>query len=985
MKRNVFRKILAVLVITLIPVVTPLEPVAAETDSLITALVFNESEATTLGLQFHSMDDTSGGDYVTARYDDPSPGAYTIIYTVTLSPYRGVPSDSPNIIFEDETYGCTKCIDPDCQQIELTDGRFVPAKPCYSPYRNGYTNFGQLSGETVFSQGDLLVKIESTTSYGVTTPEYHALSKSQHEWFVEQLTNKITANYQDVMQLSAYAYIAPQPMNQGLAYEGQDVVFLEGDVTGPNGGVPDVRLEGFYYSESGSGWNYALKTDATGHFKGMMGLATEVSYMSVKANHTETSPAYAGTDTIWVRDLNGQPTATEAGIVLSIDTDKKAYSAGETVVIQGAASDDSGPLTGASVTVNVSGTQLPATTDASGNYRVEFPIPQNVTQAVYTATATASYSGYPDKSNSTSFVVGDIGLIIEMNPATSESFIGVTADGISSLVITVSLPGCTDVSISPPDIGRTEGSTLDATGGLTLDAAGLAEITYYPPDYLTKGQLTRELSVHQSDARVWAAPVPLALTYTDASGQTGQASTEILVCRPPVMLVHGFLGGTATWGKMASYLQGDKFDTYLGDYGASDQSIEGLALILKNDIRQQKTEYTAANIKIGKLDAVGHSMGGLISRYYSHGLTSYDGDLRKLIMVGTPNHGVSWSKKITGNLGAGWYQTHRMPAEQLYEESPFMKALNSGETTGAHLNPDIQYGNIYGFPDDWVVNAASAYLNGVASVTEADVKHSPDIPSVPHVAITEYLNVWDQVNTWLTSDIYRPPLKGTHIEVYKYWGDVYQLVYDAWGNHETQITASPTQIDTFQGLRTGPDSKAIIHLSIDDTPWGVIFLDPDSEIFLGYCSPQMVEIRLWQGGATFRSKEDGHFTVPVNISRSQDGEWWSYRPKAVVTGLNTEFAITAGANIEVHCLEGGLVVDTPDATGDGTTLSAENSVSVTGEVVTTITPVSEDDFWWASEDDDFLDAPSGGGWLDKLKGAWNSFLDWITSFTGCSR
>jgi hypothetical protein len=160
MKRNVFRKILAVLVITLIPVVTPLEPVAAETDSLITALVFNESEATTLGLQFHSMDDTSGGDYVTARYDDPSPGAYTIIYTVTLSPYRGVPSDSPKIIFEDETYGCTKCIDPDCQQIELTDGRFVPAKPCYSPYRNGYTNFGQLSGETVFSQGDLLVKIE---------------------------------------------------------------------------------------------------------------------------------------------------------------------------------------------------------------------------------------------------------------------------------------------------------------------------------------------------------------------------------------------------------------------------------------------------------------------------------------------------------------------------------------------------------------------------------------------------------------------------------------------------------------------------------------------------------------------------------------------------------------------------------------------------------------------------------------------------------
>lgn len=975
------------MVTTLIPVVTPAEPVFADADSLISALVLNETEATALGLQFRSLDDTSSSaDYVTASYADPSPGAYSIIYTVTLSPYRGSPSDSPNIIFEDKTYGCSNCLDPDCQQVGLPGDKFVPRSPCYRPYRNGYTDFGLLAGETVFAEGDLLVTIESYTNYGITTPEYHALSKSRHDWFVEQVTAKITTNYlADMMQLSAYAYIAPQPMNQGLAYEGQDVVFLEGDVTGPNGGVAGVRLEGFYYSESGSGWNYAAETDSTGHFKRVMGLATEVSYMSVKANHTETSPAYAGTDIIYVRDLNGQPTATEAGIILSITSDKKAYSAGETVVIQGTVSDNSGALAGASVTVNVSGTQLPVTTDSSGNYRVEFPLPQDVTQAVYTATATASYSGYPDKSNSTSFVVGDIGLIIEMNPATGEPFIGVTADGASSLVISVSLPGCADVTISPPDAGKIEGSAISTSNSLTMDATGLAEITYYPPDYLTKDQITREVAVHPSGARVWVAVVPLTLTYTDASGQPGQIASEILVCRPPVMLVHGFLGGTATWGKMASYLNGDKFDTYLGEYGATDQSVEGLALILKNNIRQQKTEYSSANIKIAKVDAVGHSMGGLISRYYSHGLTSYDSDLRKLIMVGTPNHGVSWTKKITGNIGAGWYQTHRTPAEQLYSESPFMKALNSGEASGAHLNSDIQYGNIYGFPDDWVVSAASAYLNGVASVTEADVKHSPDIPSVPNVAITEYLNVWEQVNTWLTSDIYRPPLKGTHVEVFKYWGDVYQVTYDASGGHETQLTSSPTQIDTFQSLRTGPDSKAIIHLSIGDVPWGVIFLDPASEIFLGYCSPQLVEIRLWQGSATFRSKDDGHFTVPVNIKRSENGEWWQYSPQAVVTGLNTEFAVTAGDNIEVHCLEGALMVDTPDAAGDGTTVSANNSVSVAGEAVTAISPATVDDFWWSTEDDDFLDVPAGGGWLDKLKGFWNSFLDWITSVKGCSR
>jgi len=535
------------------------------------------------------------------------------------------------------------------------------------------------------------------------------------------------------------------------------------------------------------------------------------------------------------------------------------------------------------------------------------------------------------------------------------------------------------VKVSQPDVGKLEGNAVDATGNVTLDSTGVAEITYYPPDYLTKEQLNREMNVHQSGSRVWAAEVPLTLTYTDVSEQDGKIDAEILVCRPPVMLVHGFLGATATWGKMSSYLQGDKFDTYLGNYGATGQSIEGLALILKGDIKKQKVDYANANIKLTKVDAVGHSMGGLISRYYSHGLTDYDGDLRKLIMVGTPNHGVSWTKKITGNIGAGWYQTHRIPAQQLYSESPFMKTLNSGEATGAHLNPDMQYGNIYGYPGDWVVSSASAYLNGVASVTESDVKHSPDIPGVPAVAITEYLNAWEQVQTWLTSDIYRPALKGSHAEVFKYWGDVYLIDYDAAGSHENKLESSPTQFDSWQSLRTGPDSKAIVHLTINDLPWGVIFLDPDSEIFLGYVSPQLVEIRLWQGSATFRSKEDGHFTVPVNIKRSQDGEWWKYTPKALITGLNTEFAVTAGDNIEIHCLEGELVVDTPEATGDGTTISAGNSVSVTGEAVAAINPASEDDFWWSTENDNFLDSTSGGGWLDKFKGFIDSFINWIKS------
>jgi len=636
-------------------------------------------------------------------------------------------------------------------------------------------------------------------------------------------------------------------------------------------------------------------------------------------------------------DASGCAIAKEMS--LTVSTDKKAYSAGETVVIQGSVSDAEGNLAGAALIVDVNGTQLTATADLSGNYRCEFPIPDDISQGIYTVKATVSHSDYPSTSKSVSFVVGEIGIQLEENPVTGKPFTGIAADGVSSLRISISLPGCSNVKIGKPDVGELKGDAINFLGSVTLDSAGMAEITYYPPDYLTKDQLTRNLDVQQTNSKTWAAEVPLTLTYTDASDNEGKIESEILVFRPPVMLVHGFLGATATWGKMSTYLRGEKFDTYIGNYGATGQSIEGLSLILKNDIRKQKVDYANSNIKLAKVDIVGHSMGGLISRYYTHGLSGYDGDVRKLIMVGTPNHGVSWTKKITGNVGAGWYQTHRIPAGQLYSESSFMKTLNSGEKTGTHLNPDIQYGNIYGYPDDWVVSAASAYLNGVDYVTEPDVKHSPDIPVVPKVAITEYLKTWDQVKRWLNQDIYKPPLKGSRVEVYKYEGDVYL--------DEIKLTSSPAKFDSWHSLRTGKDSTAIVHLTINGRPWGVIFLDPESEIFLGYCSPQLVEVRLWKGSATFRSGKDGHFTVPVNIKRSEGGEWWKCNPQAVVTGQGTEFAVTAGENIEVHCLEGELVVDTPNATA--------------------INPALKDDFWWSTEDDHFLDSTPGGDWLGKFK------------------
>jgi len=115
------------------------------------------------------------------------------------------------------------------------------------------------------------------------------------------------------------------------------------------------------------------------------------------------------------------------GMQLSVSTDKKTYSPGETVIvnIRGSVWDAKGGLTGASIAVDVSGTKLSATTDSSGKYKCEFPLPPEVTRGTYTVTATASYSGYPSVSKSTSFAVG-APLIVEISTDKENYLIGET-------------------------------------------------------------------------------------------------------------------------------------------------------------------------------------------------------------------------------------------------------------------------------------------------------------------------------------------------------------------------------------------------------------------------------------------------------------------------------------------------------------------------------------------------------------------------------
>jgi pimeloyl-ACP methyl ester carboxylesterase len=168
----------------------------------------------------------------------------------------------------------------------------------------------------------------------------------------------------------------------------------------------------------------------------------------------------------------------------------------------------------------------------------------------------------------------------------------------------------------------------------------------------------------------------------DATDGTNDETQTLTLGRPPVVLVHGLNGNAGEWntgsGVQAS-LSGAGFQVSPVDYSATNHSsIEtNKDVLLENDRGILKIEdtYHAQEWAIARVDVVGHSMGGLISRYFASQPeylsvdNYYKGYIHRLVTIGTPH------------LGAGQPQAYYgFYLECLYEQNPtalaFLKLAN---------------------------------------------------------------------------------------------------------------------------------------------------------------------------------------------------------------------------------------------------------------------------------------------------------------------
>src|SRR5687767_3508403 len=112
--------------------------------------------------------------------------------------------------------------------------------------------------------------------------------------------------------------------------------------------------------------------------------------------------------------------------------------------------------------------------------------------------------------------------------------------------------------------------------------------------------------------------------------------------RPPVLLIHGYMGTRGALFVLEKRLRADGFAVFSINLGTLNiQDIRKSAFEIHLAIEKMKQ---ATRGKVAKIDILGHSMGGLIALYY---LKFMGGDqhVRKLVTLGTPYRG-TWAGMI---------------------------------------------------------------------------------------------------------------------------------------------------------------------------------------------------------------------------------------------------------------------------------------------------------------------------------------------------
>lgn len=170
----------------------------------------------------------------------------------------------------------------------------------------------------------------------------------------------------------------------------------------------------------------------------------------------------------------------------------------------------------------------------------------------------------------------------------------------------------------------------------------------------------------------------------------------------PVVFVHGYQESSMVFDNMDEFLASKGFTALSIDF----DSTKGVAYAsneLKNFLTDKKSEFLKSGILVNKFTLISHSLGGLVSRYYTSCEDYIEHEnVYKMIFLSVPHRG-----SHIASIGKNYFDDRSIkdldPDSELFS-TIFYNMINEG------LNSSIQIGNIYSQYDE-VVTLESAGLD----------------------------------------------------------------------------------------------------------------------------------------------------------------------------------------------------------------------------------------------------------------------------------
>jgi len=206
---------------------------------------------------------------------------------------------------------------------------------------------------------------------------------------------------------------------------------------------------------------------------------------------------------------------------------------------------------------------------------------------------------------------------------------------------------------------------------------------------------------------------------------------------------------------------------------------------------------------------------------------------------------------------------------------------------------------------DGVVTDTSALLNGVTSVAFPGLTHSPAVAMLGP-SMTENAGVFEQIETWLTSDIPKGRFVNMDMRIYLYDGEAYKQNPNIGPDDGDWLAISATDdlsVDEYESLMT-KNGKMTILLKSGMNVFGTVDLAENTEMYFEYASPHMMRVSISRGSAKFTTDYDSDYHFETKIETTLEAS----KNIQIVRGYLTEYVITMGEKVEVYCVDGSLEV-----------------------------------------------------------------------------